>query len=49
MKKKYEAPMVEMFEARVENGFVASSGKTIPDQELVTNSGNVYYGDALFN
>ena len=48
-KKEYDAPMVELIEARVEKGFQTSGGATPEPQtagstEGLTNSGNSYGG-----
>jgi hypothetical protein len=48
-KREYDAPMVELIEARVEKGFQTSGGATPEPQtagstEGLTNSGNSYGG-----
>lgn len=52
-KKEYDAPMVELIEARVEKGFQGSGAATegalgASGTEGVTNSGNSY-GDGAFD
>ena len=46
-KKKYDAPMVELLEARVEKGFQSSGSRVGP--RLDDNEGNTLNGDVVFS